>query len=44
MIERLLGYIDAKIEECQSRDPIPQEISAWWEMKQYLIKLKKDLG
>lgn len=44
LLERILGYVDAKIEECQSRDPIPQEISAWWKMKRYLIELEKDLN
>ncbi len=44
LLERLLGYIDAKIEDCLSRDPIPQEIKAWDEMKRYLIELEKDLN
>lgn len=30
------GYITAKIEECNKRDPVPQEISAWMEMREFL--------
>lgn len=33
---RFIGYIDAKIEDCKEREPVPQEISAWEEMKKYI--------
>lgn len=36
---RFIGYIDAKIEDCKDREPIPQEIVAWEEMKNYINSL-----
>lgn len=36
---RFIGYIDAKIEDCKNREPIPQEIVAWEEMKNYINSL-----
>lgn len=36
---RFIGYIDAKIEDCKCREPIPQEIRAWEEMKNYVNSL-----
>lgn len=36
---RFIGYIDAKIEDCKNREPIPQEIAAWEEMKNYINSL-----
>lgn len=36
---RFIGYIDAKIEDCKDREPIPQEIAAWEEMKNYINSL-----
>lgn len=43
---RFIEYIDAKIEECKKREPVPQEIRAWEEMKKYinsLILVKKTM-
>lgn len=36
---RFIGYVDAKIEDCKERDPVPQEIRAWEEMKKYIDSL-----
>ena len=36
---RFIGYIDAKIEECKKREPVPQEICAWEEMRKYIDSL-----
>ena len=36
---RFIGYIDAKIEECKKREPVPQEICAWEEMRKYINSL-----
>ena len=36
---RFIGYVDAKIEECKKREPVPQEICAWEEMQKYINSL-----
>ena len=44
MVACMWGYISAKIEECEKRDPVPQEISAWEEMKSFLQDQLSDLA